>query len=71
VRYPKISLEEVLRGQPDVILDFSQSSSDLSPWQQVDVPAVRDHRVHAIAPFASRPTPRIEEALGLLETALR
>jgi len=71
VRYPKISLEEVLRGQPEIILDFSQASSDLAPWQQVDVPAVRDHEVHAIAPFVSRPTPRIEEALGLLEAALR
>lgn len=71
VRYPKISLEEVLRGQPDVILDFSQASSDLAPWQEADVPAVRDHRVRAVAPFASRPSPRIEEALGLLEADLR
>jgi iron complex transport system substrate-binding protein len=71
VRYPKIGLEEILRGQPDVILDLSQASSDLAPWQQVDVPAVRDHRVRAMPPFVSRPSPRIEEAVGLLEQALR
>jgi iron complex transport system substrate-binding protein len=70
VRYPKISLEEVLRSQPDVILDLSHASSDLAPWQQVDVPAVRAHRVRALPSFVSRPTPRIEEALGLLESAL-
>jgi iron complex transport system substrate-binding protein len=71
VRYPKIGLEEILRGQPDVILDLSQASSDLAAWQQVDVPAVRDHRVRAIAPFVSRPSPRIEEAIALLQAALR
>ena len=70
VRYPKISLEEVLRGQPEIILDLSQASGDLAPWQQVDVPAVRDHRVRALPSFVSRPSPRIEEALGLLEAAL-
>lgn len=71
IRYPTISLEEVLRGQPEIILDFSQASSDLAAWQQADVPAVRDHRVRAMAPFASRPTPRIDEALDLIEAALR
>ncbi len=70
VRYPTISLEEILRGQPAIILDFSQASSDLSPWQQVDVPAVRDHHVRAVPAFVSRPTPRIEEALGLLQAAM-
>ena len=70
VRYPKISLEEVLRGQPEIILDLSQASGDLAPWQQVDVPAVRDHRVRALPSFVSRPSPRIEEALALLEAAL-
>jgi iron complex transport system substrate-binding protein len=70
IRYPRVSLEEVLRGRPDVILDLSQAGSDLSPWSQVDVPAVRDHRVKALPMFVSRPTVRIEEALGLLEAAL-
>lgn len=71
VRYPRISLEEVLRGQPDVILDLSEARTDLAPWQQVDVPAVRDHRVRAVPPFVSRPSPRIDEALALLQQALR
>jgi iron complex transport system substrate-binding protein len=71
VRYPKISLEEVLRGQPDVIIDLSQANGDLTPWQQANVPAVRDHHVRAMAMFVSRPSPRIEEALALLEQALR
>ena len=39
VRYPKISLEEVLRGQPDVILDLSSGgSSDLAPWRRSTCP---------------------------------
>jgi iron complex transport system substrate-binding protein len=71
VRYPRISLEEILRGQPDVILDLSQAGSDVAPWQQLDVPAVRDHRVRAVPMFVSRPSPRIEEALAALEQALR
>jgi len=70
VRYPRVSLEEVLRGQPDVILDLSQASTDLAPWSQVDVPAVRDHRVKALPMFVSRPTVRLDEALALLEAAL-
>lgn len=70
VRYPKVSLEEVLRGQPEVILDLSQANTDLSPWSQADVPAVRDRRVKALPAFVSRPTVRIDEALGLLQEAL-
>lgn len=70
VRYPRVSLEEILRGQPDVILDLSQAGTDLAPWSQVDVPAVRDHRVKALPLFVSRPTVRVDEALALLEAAL-
>ena len=70
VRYPRVSLEEVLRGEPDVIIDLSQANSDLAPWSQVDVPAVRDHHVKALPMFVSRPTVRLDEALGDLEAAL-
>ncbi|HSN27202.1 MAG TPA: helical backbone metal receptor [Kofleriaceae bacterium] len=70
VRYPKVSQEEVLRGAPEVILDLSQASTDLSPWSQVDVPATRDHRVVALPMFVSRPTVRVDEALAAIGKAL-
>ena len=63
VRYPKISLEEVLRGQPEVILDLSfAGKNDTSVWNQVDVPAVKAGRVIAMnEPFLLAPSPRIRQ----------
>ena len=70
-RYPKISLEEVLRAQPDVILDLGHGA-EISAWSSVDVPAVRDHHVRAlVADTLSHPSPRIGEALAALAAALR
>jgi iron complex transport system substrate-binding protein len=67
VRYPKISLEEVLRTQPEIILDLSFSKTDLAAWRDVKVPAVANNRVVALEePFLSAPSPRVAEALAVL-----
>jgi iron complex transport system substrate-binding protein len=73
VRYPKISLEEVLRSQPEVILDLSfAGKSDIAAWNGVDVPAVTNKRVIALSePYLVAPSPRVKEALDTLARALR
>jgi iron complex transport system substrate-binding protein len=71
VRYPKISLEEVVRAQPDVILDVGKAA-DAKPWLAVDVPAVRDGRVRLLdAPYLMAPSPRLRDALSTVGQALR
>ncbi|MEO6773287.1 MAG: helical backbone metal receptor [Kofleriaceae bacterium] len=71
-KYPKIGPEEVLRAQPDVILDLSYAGKDsLAAWNRVKVPAVATH--HVISLFGgvlAHPTPRIGEALGVLAHAI-
>jgi ABC-type Fe3+-hydroxamate transport system substrate-binding protein len=73
IRYPKISLEEVLRAQPEVILDLSYAGkSGIAPWQAVDVPAVKTKKVIAMdQPYLVAPSPRVKEALDALAGALR
>jgi iron complex transport system substrate-binding protein len=73
VRYPKISLEEVLRAQPEVILDLSfAGKSNVAAWNGVDVPAVKNKRVVALSdPFLVAPSPRVKEALATLANAIR
>lgn len=68
VRYPKISREEVLRGQPDVILDLSfPARTSITEWNELATPAATNHRVIALAePFLVAPSPRVKEALELL-----
>jgi ABC-type hemin transport system substrate-binding protein len=72
-RYPKISVEEVLRAQPEVILDLSYAARDsIAPWSQVDAPAVRDHHVIALTdPYLLAPSPRVRPALEALAKAIR
>jgi iron complex transport system substrate-binding protein len=74
VRYPKIDPEDVLREQPDVILDASYVATPdrVGDWRAVDlVPAVRDGRVVVLRePYFTAPSPRIAQALGELEAAL-
>ena len=67
-RYPKISTEAVLRTKPDIILDLSQAGrTSLTPWNSLDVPAVRENRVVAISdPYILAPSPRITAALARL-----
>jgi iron complex transport system substrate-binding protein len=73
VRYPKISLEEVLRAQPEVIIDLSfAGKNDTGAWGSVDVPAVKTGRVFAVSePYLVAPSPRVKAALDTLATAIR
>jgi iron complex transport system substrate-binding protein len=72
-RYPKVSMEEVLRGKPDVILDVSYAAEQggIGPWQTVDVPAVKSGRVRGLADqFLRAPSPRVKQALFVLTKAI-
>lgn len=73
VRYPKVSLEEVLRAQPEVILDLSfAGKANVAEWNDVDVPAVKNKRVIALsAPYLVAPSPRVKAALDTLANAIR
>jgi iron complex transport system substrate-binding protein len=72
VRYPKISVEEVLRTRPEVILDLSFAArQSIAPWQALDVPAVTAGRVRALSePYLIAPSPRVSEALDVLAKAI-
>ncbi|MEO8699160.1 MAG: helical backbone metal receptor [Kofleriaceae bacterium] len=70
VRYPKVSLEEVLRAQPEVILDLSHDAK-AAPWLALDLPATRQRRVIVLGdPYLVAPSPRVREALAALVKAL-
>lgn len=75
VRYPKISLEEILTGDPEVILDLSFDKNEArkaSAWKQLDVTAVRENRVRMLSePFLRGPSPRVRQALAALATAIQ
>jgi iron complex transport system substrate-binding protein len=73
VRYPKVSMEEVLRGKPDVIIDVSYAAetTGIAAWDAVDVPAVKTKRVRGLADqYLRAPSPRVKQALATLEKAL-
>ena len=74
VRYPKLSMEEVLRAQPEVILDLSYAARGghgLEPWAHVDVPAVKAHHVVAMSEsFLIAPSPRVGAALEAIARAI-
>jgi len=73
IRYPKLSMEEVLRTRPDVILDVSYAAEQTgtAAWQSVDVPAVASGRVRALSDqFLRAPSPRVEQALAALAKAI-
>lgn len=68
VRYPKISVEEVLTTKPDVILDLSFAGrSDIAPWSAVTAAKV----VALSEPYLVAPSPRVAEALKALATAIK
>jgi iron complex transport system substrate-binding protein len=73
VRYPKISVEEVLRTRPEVILDLSYAArQSIAAWQGIDVPAVTGGRVRALDDaYLIAPSPRVAEALGALAKAIQ
>ncbi|MGE5180723.1 MAG: ABC transporter substrate-binding protein [Acidobacteriota bacterium] len=69
-RYPKVSLETMLRAQPDVILDVS--GQDPKAWSDLDVPAVKAGRVVALPQeLFGGPTPRVAQALEQLGKIVR
>ncbi|MGE0549028.1 MAG: ABC transporter substrate-binding protein [Kofleriaceae bacterium] len=72
VRYPKISIEEVLRAKPDIIFDLSFSArTEVTAWNELDVPAVKTGRVVALTdPFLVAPSPRVKQALEAVTNAL-
>ena len=72
VRYPKISMEEVLRTKPDVILDASYAArASAKEWTTVDVPAVKNGRVVVISDeFMIAPSPRVQQALDTTAKAI-
>ena len=77
ITYPRISLEEVLRRKPEVILIssmerggmFEKARQDWFKW--TSLPAVQSGRVHLIdSDLIDRPSPRIIEGLELLARLL-
>lgn len=72
IRYPKISLEEILRAQPEVILDLSfPARKEITAWNSVDVPAVKNKRVIALSDaYLLAPSPRVKEALDKLAASI-
>jgi len=72
-KYPKIGGEEVLRAQPDIILDLSYAGHDsLAEWDALKVPAVATKHVISLKdPVLAHPTPRMAEALQIMAGAVR
>ena len=72
VLWPQLSLEEVVRRAPEVVIVAAAGQADplaalrgRPGWREV--PAVRDGRVHAVDPnLVNRPGPRMDEAAGTL-----
>ena len=72
VRYPKLSMEEVLRTQPEIILDASYAArASTKEWTTIDVPAVKAGRVVVLSEeFMVAPSPRVEQALATITKAI-
>ena len=73
ITYPRLSLEEVVRRKPDVIIissmerggSFLQAQQQWLRWKTI--PAVRNGRVHLVdSDLIDRPSPRIVQGLRLL-----
>ena len=73
VRYPKLSMEEVLRTRPEIILDASFAArASTKEWTGVDVPAVKAGKVVVLREdYMLAPSPRVEQALATIAAALR
>lgn len=77
LRWPQLSLEEVVTRAPDVVIVASASVTDPGPqlagrpgWR--DVPAVRAGRVHAVDPDRiNRPGPGLDESAATLARLIR
>lgn len=73
ITYPRLSLEEVIRRKPDVIIissmdrggSFLEAQQQWRRWKMI--PAVRNGRVHLVdSDLIDRPSPRIVQGLRLL-----
>jgi iron complex transport system substrate-binding protein len=70
VTYPRISMEEIIRRQPDIIIissmerggRFEKAKDEWHKWSSI--PAVKNGRVHLIdSDLIDRPSPRVVEGL--------
>lgn len=70
INYPRVSLEEVIRRKPEVIIissmerggRFEKAKQDWSKW--TSIPAVKNRRVHLIdSDLIDRPSPRLIDGL--------
>ena len=77
VTYPRISLEEVIRRKPDVILissmerggRFEKARQEWLQW--TSIPAVQKKRVHLIdSDLIDRPSPRVVDGLEIMAKLL-
>ncbi len=73
ITYPRISLEEVIRSKPDVIVissmerggKFETAKQEWLKWKSI--PAVQEKRVHLIdSDLIDRPSPRLIEGLEMM-----
>lgn len=72
-KYPKIGGEEVLRTQPEIILDLSYAGHDsLAEWDALKIPATANKHVISLKdPVLAHPTPRLAEALKIVAGAIQ
>ena len=70
ITYPRISLEEVIRRKPEVIIissmerggRFEEARKEWLKW--ISIPAVKNNRIHLIdSDLIDRPSPRIIDGL--------
>lgn len=73
ITYPRISIEEVIRQRPDVIIVSSMERNGefekvRQHWLKLDmIPAARDGRVHLVdSDLIDRPSPRVVDGLEIL-----
>jgi iron complex transport system substrate-binding protein len=73
VTYPRVSLEEVIRKRPEVIIissmerggSYEEARRQWMKWPSI--PAVRDRRVHLVdSDLLDRPSPRVVAGLETL-----
>jgi len=75
VRYPKISVEQIMRSKPDIILDAvrsNEAAAAKSDWAALNqVPAVKNGRVYPLTDqIFMAPGPRVGQALRMLAHVL-
>jgi iron complex transport system substrate-binding protein len=70
VAYPRVTMEEILKWQPEVILDIDPSSG-IENWQAFQtLPAVANRQIHFLAPELFFPGPRIAKGAEVIANIL-